>query len=700
MKRTILIILMALGLAQPSQAANLVWTPTDANWDLGTLNWKDIDTSSSVAFAQRDNVLFDDTGLGLANVNLGANVLSPSSVVVDTAWQYSIYSTTGGKLDNVNLLTKRGVGMLILDNDAVITNSVAIEAGTLQLGDATSRGTLGSGYPGYTASVINNGTLAYNRSSGTLNFSNNISGSGTLSVAATAGGTWNLYGSNTMSGYAIVHNGNLPLYFRTAGSLGTPASVQADAALNINVRIQMGGGLSFPATCPITATMAYNGGSNTRFLLMSMAGVNSISGPIALAGDSDGVNRPISGFYAQNAGTEINVYSSVSESDPVGNPFRGICWLRGTGANGRMYGTINLPAVQLVKTDSSTWTLYASGNNASETLVSAGRLRMGAVNALPVATLTVAAELDLAGFDQKAGPLWGAGSIVNSSTTTDALLTLTNGGAFTGSILDSGAAKIGIKLLNPGMPATQQLTGNCGYRGPTTLDIATAIALGDAGLPNSTPIEMGNGSSLDMSTKTDKTFTLGAAQTLKGHGTVHINGAFVSQGTISLSASKSGGTLVSDNITIDGGYSITYGGTLSLELSGDPLSSSDSFKLFDAASYTSASAFTEIIPPSPRPGLAWDTSTLTTDGTLRIVSAPVPATPTNITFAVVSGGSQLEIGWPESYTGWTLQGQTNAITLGISNNWFDVPDSAMTNRVFLPVDPANGSVFYRLRYQP
>ncbi len=38
--------------------------------------------------------------------------------------------------------------------------------------------------------------------------------------------------------------------------------------------------------------------------------------------------------------------------------------------------------------------------------------------------------------------------------------------------------------------------------------------------------------------------------------------------------------------------------------------------------------------------------------------------------------------------------------VGLTTNWFDVPDSAATNRVFLPISPANGSVFYRLRYQP
>ena len=64
MKKIVLITLVALGLTQSSRAANLLWTPADANWDLTSTNWKDTNTSAIVAFAQGDNVLFDDTGLG------------------------------------------------------------------------------------------------------------------------------------------------------------------------------------------------------------------------------------------------------------------------------------------------------------------------------------------------------------------------------------------------------------------------------------------------------------------------------------------------------------------------------------------------------------------------------------------------------------------------------------------------------------
>ncbi len=187
------------------------------------------------------------------------------------------------------------------------------------------------------------------------------------------------------------------------------------------------------------------------------------------------------------------------------------------------------------------------------------------------------------------------------------------------------------------------------------------IALvGSGDIPNTTPIEFVNGTAIDARSKSDATLTLQAAQTLKGNGTFHVNGNLANQGTIELKVNKSGGYASPPTISpVTPPTQITYGGTLNLDLSGDSLSSTDVLPAVYADSYTSASAFSSIVPPTPGAGLAWDTSTLTTDGTLRIV-ASIPTTPTNITFSVVSGGTELEIGWPESYTGWTLQGQTNA----------------------------------------
>jgi hypothetical protein len=57
-------------------------------------------------------------------------------------------------------------------------------------------------------------------------------------------------------------------------------------------------------------------------------------------------------------------------------------------------------------------------------------------------------------------------------------------------------------------------------------------------------------------------------------------------------------------------------------------------------------------------------------------------------------GNTLDISWPAS--GGRLQTQTNSLSVGIGTNWVDLPGSAATNHVVIPIDLANGSVFYRL----
>jgi 4-phytase/acid phosphatase len=68
--------------------------------------------------------------------------------------------------------------------------------------------------------------------------------------------------------------------------------------------------------------------------------------------------------------------------------------------------------------------------------------------------------------------------------------------------------------------------------------------------------------------------------------------------------------------------------------------------------------------------------------------------PTNITASVSS--STLTLAWPADHVGWILQALTNDLSAG---QWFDLPGSDAVNAVVIPINPANTSVFYRLRMQ-
>jgi hypothetical protein len=80
----------------------------------------------------------------------------------------------------------------------------------------------------------------------------------------------------------------------------------------------------------------------------------------------------------------------------------------------------------------------------------------------------------------------------------------------------------------------------------------------------------------------------------------------------------------------------------------------------------------------------------------QVNATPVSTAPVNL-LMVVSGGA-LNLAWPADHTGWRLQAQTNALTVGLNTNWFEVAGATTTNAISLPMDANFGSVFYRLIY--
>jgi autotransporter-associated beta strand protein len=99
--------------------------------------------------------------------------------------------------------------------------------------------------------------------------------------------------------------------------------------------------------------------------------------------------------------------------------------------------------------------------------------------------------------------------------------------------------------------------------------------------------------------------------------------AVQSGGSITMDVSASTGA--SDEIA--GISHLTYGGTLVLNNQAGSFSATNTFKLFDASNYSGA--FSSISPAIPGTGLDWNTDTLATDGTLRIVNVVIPTT-TNV----------------------------------------------------------------------
>jgi hypothetical protein len=100
-------------------------------------------------------------------------------------------------------------------------------------------------------------------------------------------------------------------------------------------------------------------------------------------------------------------------------------------------------------------------------------------------------------------------------------------------------------------------------------------------------------------------------------GVLTVSGAITLSGTNIMQLDPANGT----NDVLASSSSVTYGGTLNLTALSS-LTSGNGFKLFNASSYSGS--FRNIIPATPGPGLAWNTSALTSSGTISVVSSALP----------------------------------------------------------------------------
>jgi autotransporter-associated beta strand protein len=245
--------------------------------------------------------------------------------------------------------------------------------------------------------------------------------------------------------------------------------------------------------------------------------------------------------------------------------------------------------------------------------------------------------------------------------------------AYAGAVSGSGA-------LTKQAAGMLTLAGTNSYTGNTTVTAGTLLISGAIGASS---VSVTGG-------------TLGGNGLVNGPVTVQSGGrlapgASIGVLTISNSLTLLGVTLMeldaaaNTNDLVRGLSSVNYGGTLTLSNLAGTVTASNTFKLFSANSYVGA--FAVLIPAAPGSDLAWNTNTLATDGTLRLVSTVRPG------ISNALSGNALTLSWPADHIGWHLQAQTNSLT----GNWVDVPTSPWTNQMNFTIDPNLGSVFYRLR---
>ena len=181
------------------------------------------------------------------------------------------------------------LGTLFLSADNTYSGATTISSGTLQVGTGSTIGSLGTG------SIVDNGTLAFNRSDPTT-ISNSISGSGSLNQMSL--GTLFLSADNTYSGATSISSGTIALL--GSGAIANSTSVVDNATLDITTAgasIQSLSGSGEVVTGSISSLgLTITNGDDT------FAGTISGGGGLTLSGGT----QTLTGDNTYSGGTQLN----------------------------------------------------------------------------------------------------------------------------------------------------------------------------------------------------------------------------------------------------------------------------------------------------------------------------------------------------------------------------------------------------------
>ncbi|MFM8421837.1 MAG: LamG-like jellyroll fold domain-containing protein, partial [Verrucomicrobiota bacterium] len=196
-------------------------------------------------------------------------------------------------------ITKTGAGLLALTGPASYSGITTISAGTLQVGNGGTTGSLGSG------NVVNNASLVFNRSDN-ISVANTISGTG--SVTKNGAGSLFLNTTQTYTGGTFINGGTLQL---AAGGVGT-GLIRGNVTVASGARLLMSAANAFGWDTGVKVNaVTINGG----LVENSAAGGNGWGITYQMTGGelrSAGGVGDLASHYSMGGGTTITTLASES----------------------------------------------------------------------------------------------------------------------------------------------------------------------------------------------------------------------------------------------------------------------------------------------------------------------------------------------------------------------------------------------------
>ena len=453
----------------------------------------------------------------------------------------SVSAAVSNVISGSGSLIQSGSGTTALAANNTYTGTTTISSGTLQVGNGSTNGSLGSG------SLVNNGTLAYNRSD-SLTLSGNMSGNGSLAQRGT--GTITIAQTNLYGGSTLINSGTLALGI--ADALGSGSVIVNGGKLNLgswnssagivtlgNGTISgsgtlSGSGYSFTnglvsASLGGNGNLIQGGGTTTLTGNNSYSGTTTISSGTLQVGNGGTSGTLGSGSITDNATLAFNRSDAVT----VSNAISGIGNLTQAGN-----GTLILTANNSYNTTTISGGSLQVGNGSTNGSLGSGNVILNGTLAYNRSdSVTLSKSIN------------GTGALVQNGTGT--LILATNNGIGGGITVNAGTLKGSAdNALGPYSP-------NWYTTAYSAVSVNNGATLDLGGFSNSVgAITMGSG-----------TIANGTLNAQKSYGALTAESGLISASVQAYGFSKTGsGTLQlsGSNDFNNYGSSVVHGGTLLL----------------------------------------------------------------------------------------------------------------------------------------